>query len=159
MSDTMVVERPETRQDVRVEERQTPARQEQHQQPAPRDGPARRRAGGPDRHHAARRPAGVTRDALEIHVEGDSLTIEGTVSAATPESMQAAYAEVRVPRYRRSFTLSRELDGSRIEAQLKDGVLRLRIPKQEHAQPRRVSIRSRSRRPRGRARALPRRPC
>jgi len=34
----------------------------------------------------------------------------------------------------RSFTLSRELDGGRIEAQLKDGVLRLRIPKQEHAQ-------------------------
>ena len=83
---------------------------------------------------------GVGRDALEIHVEGDSLTIEGQVSAATPEAMEAAYAEVRVPRYRRVFTLSRELDGGRIEAQLKDGVLRLRIPKQEHAQPRRVQI-------------------
>jgi HSP20 family molecular chaperone IbpA len=83
---------------------------------------------------------GVPRDSLEIHVEGESLTIEGAVTAATPEAMEAAYAEVRVPRYRRSFTLSRELDGGRIEAQLKDGVLRLRIPKQEHAQPRRVSI-------------------
>jgi HSP20 family protein len=85
---------------------------------------------------------GVARDALEIHVEGDSLTIEGTVSATTPEAMEATYAEIRVPRYRRSFTLSRELDAGRIEAQLKDGVLRLRIPKQEQAQPRRISVKT-----------------
>jgi HSP20 family molecular chaperone IbpA len=85
---------------------------------------------------------GVSRDALEINVEGDSLTIEGQVSAATPEAMEATYAEIRVPRYRRSFTLSRELDTGRIEAQLKDGVLRLRIPKQEQAQPRRISIKA-----------------
>jgi HSP20 family molecular chaperone IbpA len=83
---------------------------------------------------------GVARDALDIHIDGDSLTIEGTVTAATPEAMEATYAEVRVPRYRRSFTLSRELDGGRVEAQLKDGVLRLRIPKQEHAQPRRITV-------------------
>jgi HSP20 family molecular chaperone IbpA len=50
------------------------------------------------------------------------------------------YAEVRVPRYRRSFTLSRELDTARIEANLKDGVLTLRIPKQAHAQPRRINV-------------------
>ena len=47
---------------------------------------------------------------------------------------------MRVPRYRRVFTLSRELDASRIEAKLKDGVLSLRIPKQEHAQPRRIQV-------------------
>jgi HSP20 family molecular chaperone IbpA len=83
---------------------------------------------------------GVSREALDIQVEGDSLAIEGQVGPATPEAMEATYAEVRVPRFRRMFTLSRELDGSRIEAQLKDGVLRLRIPKQEHAQPRRVQV-------------------
>jgi HSP20 family protein len=85
---------------------------------------------------------GVAKDALEIKVEGDSLLIEGEVSAATPESMEAAYAEVRIPRYRRSFTLSRELDTAKIEASLKDGVLKLRIPKQEQAQPRRISIKA-----------------
>ena len=85
---------------------------------------------------------GVARDALEIHVEGDSLTIEGAVSAATPEAMEATYAEIRAPRYRRNFTLSRELDTGRIDAQLKDGVLRLRIPKQEQAQPRRISVKT-----------------
>jgi HSP20 family molecular chaperone IbpA len=83
---------------------------------------------------------GVARDALEIKVEGESLSIEGAITAATPQAMEASYAEVRVPRYRRSFTLSRELDTTRIEAQLKDGVLKLRIPKQEQAQPRRISV-------------------
>jgi HSP20 family protein len=46
-----------------------------------------------------------------------------------------------VPRYRRTFTLSRELDTSKVEANLKDGVLTLRIPKQAHAQPRRIEVR------------------
>ena len=49
-------------------------------------------------------------------------------------------AELRLPRYRRSFTLSRELDASRIEAKLTDGVLTLRIPKHAHARPRRIEV-------------------
>lgn len=83
---------------------------------------------------------GVSREELEVKVEGETLTIEGAVTTATPQGMEAVYAEVRVPRYRRAFTLSRELDTGRIEANLKDGVLNLRIPKQEHAQPRRISV-------------------
>ena len=83
---------------------------------------------------------GVPKDLLELKVEGDSLLIEGGVWPRTPDGMEAIYAEVRVPRYRRSFTLSRELDTNRIDAMLKDGVLNLRIPKQAHAQPRRISI-------------------
>lgn len=83
---------------------------------------------------------GVPRDQLELKVEGDALSIEGAVRALTPEGLEAVYAEVRVPRYRRSFTLSRELDSARIDASLKDGVLTLRIPKQAHAQPRRIAV-------------------
>jgi HSP20 family molecular chaperone IbpA len=83
---------------------------------------------------------GVPREQLELRVEGEALLIEGGVQTRTPEGLQAIYAEVRVPRYRRSFTLSRELDTNRIEANLKDGVLRLRIPKQAHAQPRRIAV-------------------
>ena len=83
---------------------------------------------------------GVPREQLELKVEGDALLIEGGVQPRTPDGLEAVYAEVRVPRYRRSFTLSRELDTARIEAQLKDGVLRLRIPKQAHAQPRRIAV-------------------
>jgi HSP20 family molecular chaperone IbpA len=83
---------------------------------------------------------GVPRDQLELKVEGDALSIEGAVRAPTPEGLEAVYAEVRVPRYRRTFTLSRELDAARIDASLKDGVLTLRIPKQAFAQPRRIEV-------------------
>ena len=83
---------------------------------------------------------GVPKEQLELRVEGDDLLIEGSVQPRTPDGLEAIYAELRVPRYRRSFTLSRELDTTRIEANLKDGVLNLRIPKQAHAQPRRIAV-------------------
>ena len=83
---------------------------------------------------------GVPKEQLELRVEGEALLIEGAVRPLTPEGLEAVYAEVRVPRYRRRFTLSRELDTARIEAKMKDGVLTLRIPKQAHAQPRRIAV-------------------
>ncbi len=86
--------------------------------------------------------AGVPKDKLELKVEGDTLLIEGGVQPPTPDGLEAVYAEVHVPRYRRSFTLSRELDTARIDANLKDGVLTLRIPKQAYAQPRRIAVTS-----------------
>jgi HSP20 family protein len=83
---------------------------------------------------------GVPRDGLDIKVDGETLTIEGSIATATPQALQPAYVELRAPRFRRAFTLSRELDTGHIEANLKDGVLNLRIPKLEHAQPRRISV-------------------
>lgn len=83
---------------------------------------------------------GVPRDGLTVRVDGDSLQIEGTAPTAGPQDMELVYGEAQVPSYRRRFTLSRELDTSRIEAQLKDGVLRLSIPKAEEAKPRRIQV-------------------
>jgi HSP20 family protein len=83
---------------------------------------------------------GVPKEGLELKIDGDTLLIEGEVATAMPPQLQSVYAEVRVSRYRRAFTLSRELDTSRIEASVKDGVLNLRIPKQAHAQPRRIAV-------------------
>jgi HSP20 family protein len=83
---------------------------------------------------------GVPKDQLELKIEGDTLLIEGAVAQPMPDRIEPLYVEVRVPRYRRAFTLSRELDSTRIDANLKDGVLSLRIPKQAHAQPRRIQV-------------------
>ena len=83
---------------------------------------------------------GVPKDKLSLQVEADTLTIEGEVSLAMPEGMEASYAEVTVPRYRRVFTLSKELDTGKVSAEFKHGVLELRIPKAEHAKPRRIDI-------------------
>ena len=84
---------------------------------------------------------GVPRDKLNLHVEADTLTIEGEIALATPEGMEATHVEVTLPRYRRAFTLSKELDAGKVSAELNHGVLKLRIPKAEHAQPRKVQIR------------------
>jgi HSP20 family molecular chaperone IbpA len=83
---------------------------------------------------------GVTREQLGVRVDGDSLFIEATASSAAPEGMQLVYGEAQAAAYRRQFTLSRELDPSRIDAQLRDGVLRLTIPKAEEARPRRIQV-------------------
>ena len=84
---------------------------------------------------------GVPKDKLQVEFEADTLTIEGEVAVATPENMSSSYAEVRQPRYRRSFTLSRDLDGANATAEFRHGVLTLRIPKADHAQPRRIEVR------------------
>ena len=83
---------------------------------------------------------GVSRDQLNLRVDGENLVIEATAATAGPENLQLVYGEAQIPTYRRQFTLSRELDASRIEAQLRDGVLRLTIPKAEEAKPRRIQV-------------------
>ncbi|MES2384023.1 MAG: Hsp20/alpha crystallin family protein [Pseudomonadota bacterium] len=83
---------------------------------------------------------GVSRERLNVRVDGDSLVIEGAAEAPVGGEMAMIYGEVLNPLYRRSFTLSRELDPSRIDAKLDKGVLRLSIPKAEAARPRRIEV-------------------
>jgi HSP20 family molecular chaperone IbpA len=83
---------------------------------------------------------GVPKERLNVRVEGETLLIEAELVLAVPQDMQASHAEVQRTRYRRAFTLSRELDPDKVSAELSQGVLRLRIPKAEHAQPRRIAV-------------------
>lgn len=84
---------------------------------------------------------GVPKDKLALHVDGETLTIEGEVTLTMPEGMESTHVEVSLPRYRRVFSLSRELDAEQVAAEFDKGVLKLRIPKAAHAQPRKVEIR------------------
>ena len=83
---------------------------------------------------------GVSRDRLGVRVDGDSLVIDGSAAVETPQGLEILHGEIRNPYFRRSFTLSRELDAAKITATLKDGVLRLVIPKAEEAKPRRIDV-------------------
>lgn len=83
---------------------------------------------------------GVPKDKLVVQVDGDALTIKGDVVLDLPEGMEASFAEVSLPRYRRVFTLSKELDAEKVGAEFNNGVLKLRIPKVEQAQPRRIAV-------------------
>lgn len=83
---------------------------------------------------------GVSRERLGVRVHGDSMVIEGLAQVPVRDDMELIHGEARVATYRREFNLSRELDAARIEAELKDGVLCLKIPKAEEARPRRIEV-------------------
>jgi HSP20 family molecular chaperone IbpA len=83
---------------------------------------------------------GVSKERLGVKVDGDNLTVEGSADIAVSDSVETLHAEIRNPHFRRSFTLSRELDPTKIEASLNNGVLRLHIPKAEEARPRLIEV-------------------
>jgi HSP20 family protein len=83
---------------------------------------------------------GVSKERLKVHVDGENLLLEGELQFALPEQAQALYADLRSTVYRCSFVLSRELESDKIQANLKDGVLRVSIPKRAELQPRRIEV-------------------
>lgn len=83
---------------------------------------------------------GVSKSALDIDVDQDILSIKGKVDLTTQENMQATYMDVRANVYERRFTLGDELDGSKIDAKLDKGVLKLSIPRLEQHQPKKITI-------------------
>ncbi|MFZ5935884.1 heat-shock protein [Pseudomonas putida] len=85
---------------------------------------------------------GVPKDHLVVNVDGDTLVLEGEIMPQFSQQLEAVYAEVQLSRFRRAFTLSSELDTTRIDAELRDGVLNVRVPKHAHAQPRKIVLKS-----------------
>ena len=83
---------------------------------------------------------GVPKENLKLQVEADTLTIEAESALAAPEGLQSSHTEVGLGRFHRVFSLSKELDTENVTAELTHGVLKLRIPKAAHAQPRRINV-------------------
>jgi HSP20 family protein len=85
---------------------------------------------------------GVDENSVDITLEKNVLTIDGRVEMERPEGFELAYAEYGVGDYHRTFALSNEVDQSRIEATVRNGVLRLVLPKSEVAKTRKISVRA-----------------
>ena len=85
---------------------------------------------------------GVSKDRLNVQADRNNLLIEGDVVIETATGMEAIYADVQSTRYARSFVLSGELDTEAIDANLKDGVLTIRIPKRAEYRPRKIEVRT-----------------
>jgi HSP20 family molecular chaperone IbpA len=83
---------------------------------------------------------GVDETSIEITLEKDLLTIRGTVLLIEHEGYNLSYAEYRTGDYARTFTLSNDVDRSKIEATIRNGVLRLTLPKAESAKPKRIEV-------------------
>lgn len=85
---------------------------------------------------------GVSKDSLNLRVDGTTLLVEGTIGIVPDKKMSALYADIRSTLYRRSFVLGNELETANINADLKDGVLTVKIPKRPELRPRKIEIRS-----------------
>jgi len=83
---------------------------------------------------------GVRKEKLNVRVDADILTIEGEVDLPSAKDIEVTHVEVQLPRYRRAFTLGAELNAEKVGAEFKQGVLKLRIPKAEHAKPRKIEV-------------------
>jgi HSP20 family protein len=136
---------------------QAPAEQQQQQQqveaPVAREGAERTR---PRRVYAPRTDIyetdqglvvladmpGVSPNGVDVTLEREVLTIRGRVEDETLKGFTPLYQEYETGNYERVFTLSEEIDRERIEASVKDGVLRLVLPKAPASQARRIRVRA-----------------
>lgn len=84
---------------------------------------------------------GVNPEALTIHVDKGELTLEARreTSAQAQSPLSAEYRETD---FRRRFVVPNGIDGNKISAQLKNGILTLRLPKSEELKPREIKVRA-----------------
>jgi len=82
---------------------------------------------------------GVTGSALDIHLDRGVLSVRGRIDPPAAEG-EVVFQEYHVGDFVRTFTLTEEIDGSGISAELTNGVLTLRLPKSSERKPRRIPV-------------------
>jgi HSP20 family protein len=85
---------------------------------------------------------GVRAEDLAVDLRENTLTLSGKVESPEGEAEEELLREYRTGTYYRQFSLSDAIDQSKIDAALKDGVLRLRLPKAEKAAPRTIPVKT-----------------
>lgn len=85
---------------------------------------------------------GADETSLEINLEKNILTINAYVDPVEPEGYSRTWAEYETGDYQRSFRISDEIDREKIQATIKDGVLRLYLPKSKEARTRKISVKA-----------------
>ncbi len=85
---------------------------------------------------------GVNEDSIDVTLEDNILTIYGRVKWEIPEKMKLTHAEYGIGDYQRIFTISGEIDREKIRATVKNGVLRLVMPKNDTTRMRKINVRA-----------------
>jgi len=85
---------------------------------------------------------GVDEKTVDIELEKNVLTIAGRVENGRIKDGTLMYSEYEIGDYERVFTLSDEIDRDKIVATVKNGVLRLELPKAEKVKPKKIAIKA-----------------
>lgn len=83
---------------------------------------------------------GVDEKSVSIELESGILTLTGEVPEVPCDGCDLVYSEYRAGDYQRSFRLADTVDRNRIEATVKNGVLRIVLPKAEEALPKKIQV-------------------
>lgn len=74
---------------------------------------------------------GADENSIDITLEKNVLSLEADVNIEKPTDYSLTYAEYGIGGFRRKFNLSNEIDQEKIKAEVKDGVLKLVLPKSQ----------------------------
>jgi HSP20 family protein len=83
---------------------------------------------------------GVKAKDLSIDLKENILTLDGDIEEKESSGEEFLAREYQTGRYYRQFSISEQIDQSKINAELKDGVLQLTLPKAEKAVPRKIQV-------------------
>ena len=85
---------------------------------------------------------GVKKEDVKVSIDGQRVTIEGECQQANEQRQgeQVVYSERSTRRYQRSFALPSEVDDTKAEARLENGILMLTLPKRQGSEAKRVTI-------------------
>jgi HSP20 family molecular chaperone IbpA len=87
---------------------------------------------------------GVGPDGVELVADKDTLVVRGRVNGASTNvhARQVEHREFELADYHRTFTLTEDLDSDGITGTLRDGVLRVEVPKSPRVQPKKIPVRA-----------------
>jgi HSP20 family protein len=83
---------------------------------------------------------GVDGNSIDVTLDKNVLTIRGSVEPKVYKDHSVYYAEFDMGDYERAFTITDEVDRNRIDAQVKNGVLKLTLPKAEEAKTKKIAV-------------------
>jgi HSP20 family protein len=85
---------------------------------------------------------GADPDSLDVALEKQQLRVSARSATSAPPGYTLMHAEYGDGNYERAFTLSEQIDGERVDATFKDGVLRLTLPKASQSQARKIEVKA-----------------